>query len=159
VRRYLVQQYSKRILHKKYLSIWGPRYKGIQEDLETHDLLTVIARQWSVPSRKAEIDMLGFADGQILRLKYEDFVDDPISNLEQICAHCGLNISNDMVKSTKEMVKSDRKLKWQRFDPETLAHILPEICEEMERHGYEIPLEIQEPEIFQQSEELIYASV
>lgn len=159
VRRYLVQQYSKRILHKKYLSIWGPRYKGIQEDLETHDLLTVIARQWSVPSRKAEIDMLSFADGQILRLKYEDFVDDPISNLEQICAHCGLNISDDMVKSTKEMVKSDRKLKWQRFDPETLAHILPEICEEMERHGYEIPLEIQEPEIFQQSEELIYASV
>ena len=55
------------------------------------------------------------------------------------------------------MVKSDRKLKWQRFDPETLAHILPEIQEEMERHCYEIPLEIQEQEIFQQSEELFYA--
>ena len=103
--------------------------------------------------------MLNFADGQILKLKYEDFVDDPISNLEQICVHCGLDISDDMVQATKEMVKSDRKLKWQRFDPQTLASILPELSDEMERHGYEIPVEIVEPEIFQHSEEMIYAPV
>jgi hypothetical protein len=144
-------------MRKKYLSIWGPRYKGIQEDLKSHDLLTVIARQWSVPSRKAEKDMANFTNGQILRLKYEDFVDDPISNLEQICTHCGLEISDDMVKATEAMVKSDRKLKWQRFDPPTLARILPEISDQMKLHGYEIPAEIIEPEIFQRSEEMIYA--
>jgi Sulfotransferase family len=142
VRRYIVQQFNKRILRKKYLSIWGPRYKGIQDDLNTHDLMTVIARQWSVPSAKAEKDMALFEDGQILRLKYEDFVEDPISDLERIYAHCGLKVNNDVLKATKEMVKSDRTLKWKRFDPRVLAQILPEISNEMNRHGYEIPPEI-----------------
>lgn len=142
VRRYIVQQINKRVLQRKYLSIWGPRYRGIQDDLKTHDLLTVIARQWSVCSIKAEKDMALFKDGQILRLKYEDFVEDPISDLERICAHCGLEMNNDMVKTAKEMVKSDRKQKWQRFDPGDLACVLPEISDEMQRHGYEIPAEI-----------------
>jgi hypothetical protein len=142
VRRYLMQQINKRLLRRKYLSIWGPRYKGIQEDLKTHDQLTVIARQWSIPSMKAEKAMASFEEGQILRLKYEDFVDDPISDLERICAHCGLEMTDDMVTAAQGMVKSDRKIKWQRFDPRDLARIIPEISSEMQRHGYEVPPEI-----------------
>jgi hypothetical protein len=142
LRRYLVQQFNKRVLRRKYLSIWGPRYKGIQDDLKTHDLLTVIARQWSVCSARAEKAMESFADGQMLRLKYEDFVEDPISELERICAHCGLEMNIGMVNAAQEMVKSDRKLKWQRFNPHDLARIIPEISDEMARHGYEIPVEI-----------------
>jgi hypothetical protein len=142
VRRYLIQQLNKRVLRRKYLSIWGPRYKGIQEDLKKQDQLTVIARQWSVPSMKAERDMASFDDGQILRLKYEDFVDNPISDLERICAHCGLEMTREMVDAAREMVKSDRKIKWQRFAPQDLARIIPEIRDEMQRHGYEVPPEI-----------------
>jgi hypothetical protein len=142
IRRYIIQQINKRILRRKYLSIWGPRYRGIQDDLKTHSLLTVIARQWAIPSKKAEHDMAVFEPGQILRLKYEDFVDDPISDLERICVHCGMEMDNAMVQAAKEMVKSDRKIKWQRFDPGELAGVIPEIRDEMERHGYEIPPEI-----------------
>jgi Sulfotransferase family len=142
LKRFFSQQWNKRILRRKYLSIWGPRYKGIQEDLKTEDLLTVIARQWSLSSRKAERDLALFEDGQVLRLRYEDFVEDPISDMERICAHCGLQMTNDMANAVKEMVKSDRNLKWQRFDPHDLARIIPEIRDEMHRHGYEIPAEI-----------------
>jgi len=86
--------------------------------------------------------MAAFEDGQILRLKYEDFVDDPISDLERICAHCKLEMSTDMVNAVRDMVKSDRKTKWQRFDPHDLARIIPEIRDEMQRHGYEVPTEL-----------------
>jgi hypothetical protein len=144
VRRYLIQQINKRLLRRKYLSIWGPRYKGIQDDLKKHDLFTIIARQWAIPSMKAEKDLAAFEDGQVLRLKYEDFVDNPIADLERICAHCQIEMNNDMVNATREMVKSDRKIKWQRFDPRDLARIIPEIRDEMQRHGYEIPLEISQ---------------
>jgi len=142
VRRYLVQQYYKRVLHRKYLSIWGPRYKGIQEDLATQDHLTVIARQWSKCSKKAEKDLALFNPAQVLRLRYEDFVLDTISDLERICSHCGLELTNSMVQAAKAMVKSDRLNKWRRFDPSDLARILPEIQEDMQRYGYEIPTEI-----------------
>ena len=140
--RLIRQQFDKRVLRRKYLSLWGPRYKGMAEDLQTHDLLTVIARQWSVCSRKAEKDLALFEPGRILRLRYEDFVEDPISDMERICAHCGLEMTNGMVRAANEWVKSDRQHKWQRFDPRDLARILPEIADEMQRHGYEIPIEI-----------------
>jgi hypothetical protein len=51
-------------------------------------------------------------------------------------------MTDDMVNAAREMVKPDRKIKWQRFDPRDLARILPEISGEMQRHGYEIPAEI-----------------
>ena len=140
--RLFMQQFSKRVLRRKYLSLWGPRYKGMDEDLKTHDLLTVIARQWSVCSRKAEEDLALFDHGQVLRLRYEDFVEDPISDIERICAHCGLEMTNNMVRSANAWVKSDRQDKWRRFDPHDLTRILPELEDEMQRHGYEIPTEI-----------------
>lgn len=133
---------NKRILRRKYISIWGPRYKGMDQDLQTQDRLTVIARQWAVCSRKAESDLSHFDDGQVLRLRYEDFVEDPVSDLERICAHCGLEMTSVMESAAKERVKSDRQDKWRRFDPNDLAQILPEIEVEMKRHGYEIPTEI-----------------
>lgn len=136
------QQFNKRVLRRKYPIIWGPRYKGIEQDLKTQDLLTVIARQWSVCSRKAEKDLACFEDGRVLRLRYEDFVEDPVSDLERICAHCELEMTDDMVRAANEWVKSDRQHKWRRFDPQDLARILPEIEDEMQRHGYEVPKEI-----------------
>lgn len=142
VRRYVMQQFNKRVLRKKYLSIWGPRYNNIYEDLKTHDLLTVIARQWSECSRQAEEALALFGKGQIFRLRYEDFVENPIPNMESICAHCGLEMTGEMVKAANATVKADRQTKWQRFTPDDLIRILPEIDEEMHRHGYEIPIEV-----------------
>ena len=142
VGKFILQQYYKRILKRKYMFAWGPRYKNMQEDLKTFDMFTVISRQWSEASKKAEKDLALFDKGEVLRLRYEDFVEDPISDLERICAHCKLELTDDMVKAAKGTVKSDRKLKWQRFDPHDLARIIPEISGEMQRHGYEIPMEI-----------------
>ena len=142
VGKFIRQQYYKRVLRRKYLSAWGPRYKGMEEDLKTCDMFTVISRQWSEASKKAEKDLTLFDDGKVLRLRYEDFVEDPVSDLERICTHCKLEMTDDMVKAAKETVKSDRQLKWQRFDPHDLAKIIPEVSSEMQRHGYEIPAEI-----------------
>jgi len=142
VGRFIVQQFHKRLFRHKYLPIWGPRYKGIQEDLKTHDLLTVIARQWSFCSRIAERDFSLFEKGELLRLRYEDFVDDPIKDLERICEFCGLDLTDSLVAAAKDLVKSDRHDKWRRFQALELAQILPEIQVEMQRHGYEAPLEI-----------------
>jgi hypothetical protein len=140
--RFLSQLWNNRILRRKYLSIWGPRYKGIQQDLKSEDLMVVFARQWSRASSKAERDLALFEAGQVLHFRYEDFVQHPVSNMERICAHCGLQMNDDMAKTVQSMVKTDRILKWQRFEPHVLARIIPELYGEMERHGYEIPAEI-----------------
>lgn len=140
--RLIKQQWYSRVLKRKYLPMWGPRYRGIQQDLKEHDLLTVIARQWARASAKAERDLAQFEPEQVLRLRYEDFVDDPLAGLERICAHCGLEMTTDLARQVKDMVKTDRKLKWQRFEPSELTRIMPEILHEMHRAGYSIPADI-----------------
>ncbi len=139
VGRLIKQQWNSRVLKRKYLPIWGPRYRGIQQDLKETDLLTVIARQWARSAAKAERDLARFEPGQVLRLRYEDFVDDPLSGLERICDHCGLEMSADLARQVQEMVKTDRKSKWQRFQPHELARIMPELLSEMQRAGYSVP--------------------
>ena len=138
----ICQQWNKRILRLKYLSIWGPRYQGIQRDLETEDIVTVIGRQWSRAAKKAEEDLTFFNEGQVFKFRYEDFVESPVTYLEKICRHCCLEITDEMVQFVRETVKPDKNLKWQRFDPDVLARIVPELADEMQRNGYETPREI-----------------
>lgn len=142
VGRLIKQQWNSRVLRRKYLPIWGPRYRGIQQDLKKNDLLTVIARQWARASAKAEKDLADFEPGQVLRLRYEDFVDDPLSGLRQICEHCGLEMTTELARQVQDMVKTDRKHKWQRFQPHELARIIPELKNEMQRVGYSVPADI-----------------
>lgn len=143
-KRFVSQQWNNRILKRKYLSIWGPRYQGIQQDLRATDLLTVVARQWSRAASKAEADIARFDDGRVLTLRYEDFIAQPVAGLERICAHCGLQMTAEMAAMVRDMVKTDRTLKWQRFDPRDLARIMPELADGMDRNGYEIPAEVAE---------------
>jgi hypothetical protein len=122
--------------------MWGPRYRGVYEDLASGDLMRVIAKQWSECSRQAEDALSKFGDGEVLRLTYEDFVENPIANLESICAHCGLEMTEGMVQTANQVVKRDRQTKWRRFDPAELARLLPVMRDEMARHGYEVPPEL-----------------
>ena len=142
VGRLVSQQWNNRVLRRKYLSVWGPRYKGIQEDLKTDDLLTVIARQWARASAKAERDLGLFEDGRVLKITYENFVANPVEELARICAHCGLAMTREMEDTVRATVRTDRTLKWQRFDPDDLARVIPELREEMARNGYEVPSEV-----------------
>lgn len=141
-KHFVKQQWQNRILRRRYLSVWGPRYKGIQEDLRGEDMLTVIARQWARAAGKADRDLSLFEDGQVFRLRYEDFVENPVDYLQRICLHCGLRMTDDMAEYVRTTVKTDRQDKWQRFDAQQLAKVVPELSEQMIRDGYEIPEEI-----------------
>ena len=140
--RFVNQQWHNRVLGRKYLSVWGPRYKGIQRDVKTQDMLTVIARQWARATSKAERDLAAFPDGRVLKLRYEDFVADPVEQLRRICSHCELEMTEAMADYVRDTVKTDRGDKWRRFDADQIARIIPEVSAEMARNGYEVPREL-----------------
>ncbi len=141
--KYGRQQYAKKVRRTRYLPAWGPRYRGMHDELSSTDMLTVIARQWAEGSRRAERALADFDDGAVLRLRYEDFVADPVADLERICAHCGLQMTAEMVAAARATVEPDRTRKWERLDPQDLVRVVPELRDEMRRHGYEVPGELQ----------------
>jgi hypothetical protein len=139
----LRDQFNKRVLGRKYIRVYGTRYRGIFHDLDHLSLLTVVARQWAICSQIAERDLAAFEPGRVFRLRYEDLVADPIPYLERICAHCGIVPTPEMYRMAADVVDPARQDKWKRFDPAALKPVLPELESEMRRHGYTVPAELQ----------------
>ncbi|TGQ68273.1 sulfotransferase [Mesorhizobium sp. M00.F.Ca.ET.186.01.1.1] len=133
------QVITKRVLGKKYTSIYGPRYNGIDRDLKEHEKLTVIARQWARGNRKAREDLARLGNGRVLSFRYEDLIQDPELVLRRIYEHCGLNCTDDIARRAKEMIDPGRQQKWVRLDRKDLTAVIPEIRDEMEFYRYEIP--------------------
>jgi hypothetical protein len=129
----------KKLLKQKYISMYGPRYRGIEEDLKTQGRLRVIARQWALCNKKARQDLARLGKGRVLSLCYEDLVANPDDMVRKIYDHCGLACSAEILRRAREMVDPGRQEKWLRLDRQQLATIMPEIQREMEFYGYELP--------------------
>ena len=130
--------FIKRIFKNKTW-LFGPRYKGIEQELKKHDKLRVIARQWARGNQKARNDLANVGNGGVFTFRYEDLMEDTETILRRIYDHCGLTCSDDIISAAKKMVDPGRQEKWLRLDPEDLKSIIPEIQSEMEFYGYEIP--------------------
>jgi len=125
------------------LSVWGPRYRGIDRDLEEHGVLRVIARQWARCNRKAREDLAEVGNGRVFSFRYEDLIQDPPSVLRRLYDHCGLRCYDGLLQKAQTMIDPGRQEKWLRLDPEALKAIMPEIQDEMAHYGYDIPTSLQ----------------
>jgi len=129
----------RKVLKDKYMSVWGPRYKGIDQDLKDYGMLRVIARQWARCNRKAREDLVKLGNGRVFSFRYEDLIEDPQAILQRMYDHCELSCDDNILRAAKEMIDPGRQEKWSRLDPEELKAIIPEIQDEMAFYGYEIP--------------------
>lgn len=69
---------------------WGPRYRGIDEDLERTTLLEVCAIQADRCMQSAIEGLAEVPDEQVLEICYEDFVRDPAGGLPAMFAFAGM---------------------------------------------------------------------
>ena len=129
----------KKILRQKYISRYGPRYKGMDADLIVYDKLRVIARQWAISSRKAREDLANLDKGRVFSFRYEDLMESPEVLFRRIYDHCDLEYNDDMLRMANKMVDPSRQQKWLRLDPQRLGPIIPEVKAEMDAYGYELP--------------------
>ena len=61
----------------KKSKVWGPKYKGIEEDLQTYDLIEVCAIQWAKCVESSIQGLKSIKPRKVLQVKYEDFVEHP----------------------------------------------------------------------------------
>lgn len=71
-------------------SIWGPRYKGISEDLNKEPLHVVCARQWLHCVDVAFRQLASIPSDQVITLRYEDVMNGT-ETLEKLCASLGIS--------------------------------------------------------------------
>ncbi len=131
--------FRKKVLKQKYVSMYGPRYRGIEDDLKTQGRLRVIAKQWALCNKKAREDLARLGKSRVLSFRYEDLIANPDDMIRKIYGHCGLACSADILRQVRETVDPGRQEKWHRLDRQQLATIMPEIQSEMEFYRYELP--------------------
>lgn len=73
----------------KQPSIWGPRYKGIMEDVASLTLEEVCAKQWSKCVDLADTQFDEIDACRIHRIQFEDLMGD-VSKITELCAFIGI---------------------------------------------------------------------
>jgi hypothetical protein len=66
------------------MSVWGPVYSGMLEDLSKLSLMEVCAKQWSRSVSKAWMDLQTIDASRVEYLSYESFVNDPLQHVNHI---------------------------------------------------------------------------
>ncbi|MDH5477051.1 MAG: sulfotransferase [Nitrospinota bacterium] len=114
---------------------WGPRFPGWQEELEKLSLAQFTAMQWA---RSVEYTLEGLAaapKGNVLDVRYEEFLDRPDEQLERICGFLGLeydrgwNMAHDLRPANQGKWKTD-------LTPELRKEIGPVITPALIKLGY-----------------------
>lgn len=137
--RFLRQFIRAKILKKKHPRIFGVRYKEIYNDKKYLTSEQIIAKQWVYCSRQAEQDLSKLDKKIIYKIRYEDFVADPVYQFENILNHFDLSLPPIIAETISSRVDPNRQDKWKRLDPKILELCTPILEEEMQKHGYKIP--------------------
>jgi hypothetical protein len=101
--RYIGSRIYKFFSKEQRLSFWGPQFNGLNEALDKYSLEEVCALQWQRCVDLSEDAFQKMSDDKIVRVKYEDFVSNPVDELTRILQE--LHIPFETIRA-KEAVKS-----------------------------------------------------
>jgi hypothetical protein len=138
-RRLFVDLFRKKLLKSDYVSTWGVRYPGIQNDMQSHSVEEIIAKQWVACSQQARSDLEALPNNAYISVKYEDVVRDPVPAMENICDHLKLSLSDEMKSMIEEKTRKSRQGMWNRLPQGTLIKCVDILRDEMELLGYDVP--------------------
>lgn len=90
---------------ERTVSTWGPRFLGMDKIANDLPLEELCARQWKACEIAATEQLARVPAEQVLSLRYEDFVVNPISSMERIRAFLGAEWSDEQLKSSVAKVR------------------------------------------------------
>ena len=96
--RYLWARLYRFLSTEKRVSFWGPSWLGVHDKLRSHSLSEVCALQWKECVDKAEIAFGDMPDSKVLRVRYEEFVIEPINELARILEFIGVTATEAKIE-------------------------------------------------------------
>ena len=132
--RYLLNRLSKTSNADKALSVWGPRFEGMEALSRRENLDFVCASQWvrCVESSQRAFDQMD--SSKVISIRYEEFVTRPVAVLESIAQFIGLrqNLSALELACAEVRTESVGKGQAESFDPRLLEVMAPVLT----KYGY-----------------------
>lgn len=117
---YYAARYLKTHLHRlffskeKSLSIWGPKFRGYKNIVKEKSLIEVCGIQWlKCVQKSGEVFKNRIKPERYFKVKYEDFVRDPVKQSKQIFDYFKLGYDIDILQEECKLVRQDSVGRWQ----------------------------------------------
>ncbi len=115
---------------------WGPRYPGIDEDLDALPLMQVVARQWVRCVETATADLAGLPATRVFEVRYEALLKDP-ERVRALCKFAGVADPTRVMEAFARKVDLSTLEKWRaKLSPDELKLVEDEQAEALRRFGY-----------------------
>lgn len=118
-------------------AVWGPRYPGIDEDLQQGlSLATICARQWRRSVEFAQRDLVAIDPDRVVTTRYEDLVGGE-GEIRRLAKFCGLRDIPAIARSHVERVERNTDDKWAEcMSPQVMQDMFAEIGPLLAELGY-----------------------
>lgn len=135
--RYFWARVYRLISREKRLAFWGPALNNMQSILQNHTLNEVCALQWQRCVDNAEKAFSEMPADKVVRVRYEDFVHQPVQELARILEFMGKEVEPDKITRAVEGV-SPRSLGKGRkaLGEQEVANLEALVGETLKRYDY-----------------------
>ncbi|MCU5783489.1 hypothetical protein MA04_02789 [Alcanivorax balearicus MACL04] len=135
--RYFWSRIYRLFSKEKRLAFWGPKLDNMEEILQKHTLNEVCALQWQRCVDKADRDLGEIAPERVIRIRYEDFVSNPVPELQRILVFLNYTASLEEVQAAVKRVSNGSLGKGRKaLGDEEVAKLEALTGETLKRHGY-----------------------
>jgi hypothetical protein len=136
--RYVGSHIHKFFSKENRLSFWGPRFSGLNVALKQFSLEGVCALQWQRCVDLSEQAFDRIPGDQIIKIKYEEFVNNPVEVLGQVLSQLEVQYTDDQLKDSVMNVSAKSIGKGRQALNEVEMKAITElISDTLNRHGYE----------------------
>ena len=108
---YAIRYFGARIYRlfsrERRLSFWGPSLNNMQEILQSHSLNEICALQWQRCVDKADEALSELPEGKVLRVCYENFVREPVTETEKILTFIGCEVPLTEIEKSVSAISSN----------------------------------------------------
>lgn len=135
--RYFWARVYRLVSREKRLAFWGPALDNMPNILANHTLNEVCALQWQRCVEKAEQAFSQMPAEKVVRVRYEDFVREPVQELTRILEFMGKEVEVDKVAKAVKGVSSRSLGRGRKaLGEEEVANLEALVGETLKRYDY-----------------------
>ncbi|NEQ64710.1 MAG: sulfotransferase [Symploca sp. SIO2D2] len=135
--RYLANRLHRLFSPEKRLASWGPRFEGMSEVLDQYSCPEVCAIQWQRCVEQADAELNKIQPKQVYRVRYEDYVINPMIELENMGKFLDIEIDQKLNQQVSQQISSSSIGSWKKeLDNQIIKLIQPLIEKTLTRYNY-----------------------
>ena len=112
--RYLASRIYRLRTGKKRLSTWGPKFAGMEQVFQQHELSVACALQWARCVESANAQLGELAPGRVYAVCYETFISHPEKELAKLLRFLGVSLDKATIERLANSVSPASLGKWEK---------------------------------------------